>query len=294
MIEFKNIAKSFNGKHVLSGVTFAAHDSRVTGFVGANGAGKSTTLKIFAGIIQPDSGIAEFSAPPSKSEGRQSLGIFLGPNMLPSRMIGADYISYICVLRDASLTDGAKWLNFFGLEQASKLRISSYSLGMRQRLALAAALIGDPHNIVLDEPLNGLDIEGVKLIRDLLLQMARDGHCILLSSHLLSELELVAQDIAIISMGEIVSYGSLNALRDVNYKICEVETSQQQKLIQLLQSNTIAFHKHNNKIIVEGLAIRDLTQLIFTANIEIDSISKSQRSIEQMYLDNVKGAANAK
>lgn len=283
------ISKKFGNNEVLHELSFQAHDGRITGFVGANGAGKTTALKILAGLIQPDRGSTRIGSLSNEGHTDSSIGFFLGADMLPLRMTGTGYISYICTLKEIEKSEGIRWLNHFSLDTAAKHRISQYSLGMRQRLALASAFLGEPKNIVLDEPLNGLDIEGVKLVRDLLCDFSKKGHCILLSSHLLSELELVANDIVLIAEGDIVSSGTLNTLRKVNHNVCEIVTSQQEQLVNILSSENTNFHVDKGTVKVEGLSIKDLMGILITNDIDVLSISKSQRSIEQLYLDKVKG-----
>jgi ABC-2 type transport system ATP-binding protein len=215
MITIDRLTKKYGTTLAVDDVSFTAEAGRVTGFLGPNGAGKSTTLRIMVGLTRPDSGSATVS-------GRRYVDL---PN--PGREVG--------VLLDASaqhagrtgreiLTLAQKYMGLPGsrveemLETVSltpteaSRRVGDYSLGMRQRLGIATALIGDPQVLVLDEPANGLDPAGIRWMRDLLRGYADRGGTVLLSSHLLHEIEVIADDIVMIGLGRIVSMGTKTEL----------------------------------------------------------------------------------
>jgi ABC-2 type transport system ATP-binding protein len=210
-IEINGISKRFGSVQAVSDLSFEVDAGRVTGFLGPNGAGKSTTLRILLGLVHSDSGAGTF-------DGRRFEQL---PH--PSAEVGA-------VLEDASFHPGRSGRNHLrvlaaagghpasrvdevldqvGLSGAAHRRVKGYSMGMRQRLAIAAALLGDPEVLILDEPANGLDPPGIRWMRDLLRSEAGRGRAVLVSSHLLSEVSQSVDDIVVISKGKLRASGSL-------------------------------------------------------------------------------------
>jgi ABC-2 type transport system ATP-binding protein len=215
MITVEALTKSYGRYTAVDDITFTARPGRVTGFLGPNGAGKSTTMRIMVGLTPPSSGTAtisgrrfadlpnpglevgvllDASAQHAGRTGREILSIAQRTMGLPARRVPE-------MLERVSLTN----------EEAGR-RVKNYSLGMRQRLGIATALIGDPEVLILDEPANGLDPGGIRWMRDLLRDYANRGGTVLLSSHLLHEIEVIADDIVVIGNGRIVAQGTKSTL----------------------------------------------------------------------------------
>ncbi len=211
MITIDSLTRRYGGFTAVDDVTFTARAGRVTGFLGPNGAGKSTTMRIMVGLTPPTSGTAEilgrrFAELPNP--GRE-VGVLLDASAqhagrtgreiltIAQRTMGLPKESVESTLARVSLTD----------EEADR-RVRNYSLGMRQRLGIGTALIGEPEVLILDEPANGLDPAGIRWMRDLLRRFADDGGTVLLSSHLLHEIEVIADDLVVIGQGRIVAQGS--------------------------------------------------------------------------------------
>ncbi|WP_231953024.1 ABC transporter ATP-binding protein [Actinomyces denticolens] len=196
---------------VLHHVSFTAASGKVTGFVGPNGSGKSSTLRILLGLDRPNSGATSIGGMNYRSYRHplRIVGSMLdGPGANPMRSARA-HLSWVATSNKIPVRRVSEVLEQVGLAGAEKQRIGTYSLGMGQRLGLAVALLGDPEYLVLDEPVNGLDPEGVRWMRDLLKEHADMGGTVLLSSHLMSELAEIADDIVVISQGRITAAGSL-------------------------------------------------------------------------------------
>lgn len=210
-IAVHQLVKDYGGRRVLDRVSFQIRSGAVTGFIGPNGAGKTTTLSILLGLQRASSGEAlVFGQPygrltrPAKLVGAALDGMGLSP--LRS---GRSHLRCFAPLCDASPSRVEALLGLVGLEDAGERRIAHYSNGMKQRLCLATALLGDPALLVLDEPLNGLDPAGVAWLRDFLREFADRGGTVLLSSHLLGELELLADDVVLIDQGTVRFSGPL-------------------------------------------------------------------------------------
>jgi ABC-2 type transport system ATP-binding protein len=211
MITIQSLTKSYNGFTAVDDVSFTARPGRVTGFLGPNGAGKSTTMRVMVGLTPPTSGSVTISGRrfgDLPNPGRE-VGVLLDASAQHAGRTGREILTIAqrtmgipagrveAMLHRVSLTDA----------EAAR-RVRHYSLGMRQRLGIAAALIGDPEVLVLDEPANGLDPAGIRWMRDLLRDFAADGGTVLLSSHLLHEIETIADDIVVIGNGRIVASGT--------------------------------------------------------------------------------------
>jgi ABC-2 type transport system ATP-binding protein len=211
MITIDSLSKRYGANTVVDNITFTAHAGRVTGFLGPNGAGKSTSMRMMVGLTSPTSGTTtirgrRFADLPSPG---LEVGVMLDASAQHAGRTGRE------ILTIAQWTMGlpgrrvTEMLDLVSLsESEANRRVGNYSLGMRQRLGLATALIGDPAVLILDEPANGLDPAGIRWMRDLLRGHADRGGTVLLSSHLLSEIEIIADDIVMIGNGRIVSQGS--------------------------------------------------------------------------------------
>jgi len=215
MIESQNLTKSFGGRTVVNDVSFRVEPGTVTGFLGANGAGKTTTLRMLSGLSEPDSGQAVVLGGRYRdlaNPGRR-VGILLDAAAQHDGRRGREALIVSAQMMgvDPRRVDGL--LDLVGLDRsAARKRVRHYSLGMRQRLGLAHALLGDPQVLILDEPANGLDPPGMRWMRELLRDFADRGGSVLLSSHLLHEVEALADRLVIIDVGRIVAEGSLAEL----------------------------------------------------------------------------------
>ncbi|MGW6033215.1 ABC transporter ATP-binding protein [Gordonia terrae] len=215
MITVKNLTKRYGDYVAVDDVSFTCRPGQVTGFLGPNGAGKSTTMRIIAGLTPPTSGVAQLYGVDYRTipNPATQVGILLDASAQHAGRTGAE------VLRLSAMTMGIgrdrvdEMLELVSLtpEEAGR-RVRNYSLGMRQRLGIAAALLGDPKILILDEPANGLDPAGIHWMRTLLRGYADRGGTVLLSSHLLHEIEIVADDIVVIGQGRIVAQGTKDEL----------------------------------------------------------------------------------
>ena len=215
MIEINGLTRRF-GAAGISDVSFTCRPGSVTGFLGPNGAGKTTTMRLLCGLDRPDAGTATVDGRPYArlpQPGRR-VGVMLDPGAMHRGRTGRETLALAAAVLGVGRGRVSRVLELTGLDAtASAKRVSQYSLGMRQRLALGIALLGDPGVLVLDEPANGLDPQGVRWIRRLLREHADRGGTVLLSSHLLREVEAVADHLVIINAGRIVADGSPEQLR---------------------------------------------------------------------------------
>jgi ABC-2 type transport system ATP-binding protein len=215
MIEISGLTRRF-GAAGISDVSFACRPGSVTGFLGPNGAGKTTTMRLLCGLDRPDAGTATIDGHPYArlpQPGRR-VGVMLDPGAMHRGRTGRETLALAAAVLGLDRGRVSHVLELTGLDAAAAAKgVGQYSLGMRQRLALGIALLGDPAVLVLDEPANGLDPQGVRWIRRLLREHADRGGTVLLSSHLLREVEAVADHLVIINAGRIVADGSPEQLR---------------------------------------------------------------------------------
>jgi ABC-2 type transport system ATP-binding protein len=211
MIKVDGLTKTYGGFTAVNDVSFVAEPGRVTGFLGPNGAGKSTTMRMMTGLTVPTKGKAtigghDYHAIPNPG---RFVGVLLDASAQHAGRTGREILTLGAMTMGLPLTRVDEMLELVSLTQGeAKRRVGNYSLGMRQRLGIAHALLGDPHILILDEPANGLDPAGIHWMRGLLRDYAQRGGTVLLSSHLLHEVEMIADDMVVIGNGRIVAQGT--------------------------------------------------------------------------------------
>ena len=206
MIVIDSLTKRFGSRKALNRVSFTARDGRVTGFVGPKGAGKSTTLRIALGLVRPDAGKALFDGQPfvRLSSPMRTAGAVLNPRNAHPACKAKDHLLALAAVNGIDQRRVNQVLEMVGLQSVANRSTGSFSLGMSRRLSLAAALLGDPHNMVLDDPLEGLDPEEVERVRDIWRSLASQGKAVLLSFRKINELAEIADDLVIIAKGRIL------------------------------------------------------------------------------------------
>ncbi|MEF2968644.1 ATP-binding cassette domain-containing protein [Paenibacillus sp. M1] len=211
MLEINNLVKHRGTHEILSGISFKARPGRVTGFLGPNGAGKSSTLRILLGLDRATSGSVLINGKPfaELQHPLATVGAALDGSGAHRKRTGRAHLRWIARAAGLSRSRVEEVLEIVGLTDAAGQRVEKYSLGMGKRLGMAAALLGDPEILVLDEPVNGLDPEGIRFIRTFLRERAESGNTVLLSSHLMGELAETVDDVVIIKHGKIVADGTL-------------------------------------------------------------------------------------
>jgi ABC-2 type transport system ATP-binding protein len=215
-IVVSGLTKRFGRVTAVDGLSFTAEPGLVTGFLGPNGAGKTTTLRMLAGLVTPDAGTATISGraySAMASPGREAGVVLEAAGFHPART-GREHLRVYCTACGYLLGRADDVLELCGLAEAGRRKVRGYSLGMRQRLALATALLGDPAVLILDEPANGLDPEGIAWLRGLLRDYARSGRTVLYSSHVLPEVEQLAGQVVIMHRGRLVHRGPLAEIAD--------------------------------------------------------------------------------
>ena len=292
-IEINGLSKTFGRVRAVSDLTFTAEPGRVTGFLGPNGSGKTTTLAMTLGLVRPDSGSATIGGTPYAQLERPALtvGASLSASFHPAHTGRA----HLDIMRRAiGVPKGQvdEKLGIVGLADAADRKTGGYSLGMRQRLALAGALLGDPDVLMLDEPINGLDPEGIRWIRVMLRHLASEGKTVLLSSHLLSEVQQTVDDVIVIRRGELAYAGTLSDLqRGDGERAVLVSADDQVTLARALEEAGAEVRGMRGETMrVLGLEPAEVGVVALRAEIPLSHLSVEQSELEQSFLELVEGA----
>ena len=287
MIEVSELTKRYRKVLAVDRLTFRAMPGRVTGFLGSNGAGKTTTLKMIAGLVKPTSGAASVNGASYKSltEPAKHVGVVLESTVAhPARsakanmMIGAASIG-------AAYGRISELLELVGLSEHASRKAGAYSLGMRQRLALAMALLGDPSVLILDEPGNGLDPQGIAWLRNFLKWLAAQGKTVLVSSHQLSEMSQLADDVVIIAAGHEVASGPLDQIiQGIGSVEIRFRTPEPERMIQVMQAAGGRAQLNSVGMVdVSGLPVEQVGALVAQNQIIVYEMVAS-RGLEEAFL----------
>jgi ABC-2 type transport system ATP-binding protein len=287
-VEIRGLTKAFGTVRAVTDLSFTVEPGTVTGFLGPNGSGKTTTLRMLLGLIRPDAGTATFNGTPYAALGRplRTVGAVLETAFHPART-GRNHLRVYCRAARLPVSRADEVLGQVGLTEAGDRRAGGYSLGMRQRLALATALLGDPAVLVLDEPANGLDPEGIQWLRGFLRHLAQEqGRTVLVSSHLLSEMEQTADRVVIVGAGRLVREGTIADLRagaDGAGTVL-VRSPEAARLAQLLHGAGIRTgNVDGDALTVVGQTTAAVGRTAFRAGIELHELRAHSSDLEEIY-----------
>ena len=288
IVRAESLTKRFGEVSAVTDLSFALEAGTITGFLGPNGAGKTTTLRMLLGLAKPNTGSASIFGRPYSQLAQPALrvgAVLEATDFHPGRS-GRDHLRTLS--RAARLPDSRvdEVLRLVELDRAAHRRVKGYSLGMRQRLGLAAALLGDPELLILDEPANGLDPEGVRWLRDFLRAFAADKKTVLISSHVLAEVAQTVDQILIINRGKLVVETSLEQLTARVGGSVRVRTPERSKLQQALVRERIETTTVNDRgLLVHGVDSEKVGDLAFAAGIPIHELVAEGSSLEDIFLE---------
>lgn len=298
MIESHGLTKRLGGRTIVSDITFACRPGTVTGFLGPNGAGKTTTMRMLCGLSNPDGGHSEvlgMSYRKLPNPGRR-VGILLDASAQHAGRRGEEVLSLAAMTIGADAGKVPELLDRVGLpKRAARQRVKAYSLGMRQRLGIASALIGDPEVLILDEPANGLDPEGMRWMRGLLRDFADRGGTVLLSSHLLHEVEAVADQLVIIGNGKIVAAGTREELlAGAGTLVRAAADHGDDRLARALTDAGLTVHAHPDGGFIVEAEPDDVGRAALAGGVALSRLGPSESAgLEQLFFDLTSGAADA-
>jgi ABC-2 type transport system ATP-binding protein len=291
VLEVRDLTKRFGSNVAVDGLSFKATPGRVLGFLGPNGAGKTTTLRTLLGLSLPTSGTATVAGRPYRDleDPVKIVGAVLeGPQFHPGRS-GRNHLRVLAA--GAGLPAGRvdEMLRLVELNGAGKRRVKGYSLGMRQRLSLAGALLGDPLALVLDEPANGLDPQGIRWLRDFLRAQATEGRTVLVSSHVLAEMAQTVDEVVVISRGRLVAQGSLDELTSGVEAPIWVRTPEPDRLRAALAAregtDVQAGDARPGWLAVRGASLEDVGTTAAENGIPVFELYRPRQSLEHVFLE---------
>ena len=287
MIEVRGLTKRYGEVLAVDDLTFAVRPGEVTGFLGPNGAGKSTTLRMVLGLDAASSGTATVGGRPYATQPAplKAVGALLDPGaVLPSRT-AYHHVLALAAGNGIPRSRVNEALAEVGLEKVSRRRAGTFSLGMRQRLGIAAALLGDPPVLIFDEPLNGLDPEGIVWIRSLMRKMAAEGRAVLMSSHLMTELERTADHLIVIGRGKLIADMTMKDFIEAHSRReVLVRTPQASELRSLLAGAVDVRVESDDSLIVTGLDAAEIGALASAGGMELHELSPRPVSLEQAFM----------
>jgi len=291
VLEFASLTKRFGAVSAVDGLSARVEPGRVTGFLGPNGAGKTTSLRMLLGLVRPTSGSATIGGRPFRDlpHPMQTVGAALEASSFHPGRSAAKHLT--ASAQAAGLPKGRvdDVLGLVGLSDVAGRRVGGFSLGMRQRLGLATALLGDPGVLVLDEPSNGLDPEGIRWMRSLLRTLAEEGRTVLISSHLLAEVQQTVDALLIISRGRLVFQGGIEDLADPDEYATVVDAPEREALMRLLDEHGIGYLVLRNGLTVRHAEPTDIGALAASAGIALSSLQRKGASLEEIFLELVSG-----
>ncbi|MEM9521386.1 MAG: ATP-binding cassette domain-containing protein [Actinomycetota bacterium] len=288
MIEVTNLTKRYGTFTAVDDLSFSIKPGIVTGFLGPNGSGKSTTMRMILGLDAPTSGTATVGGRPLSQHPAplSSLGFLLDAGAVHPTRSAYDHLRALAITNGISTARVDDVLDIVGLGEVGKRRSGGFSLGMGQRLGIAAALLGDPEVVMLDEPVNGLDPEGILWIRHLLQDLAKEGRTVFVSSHLMSEMELMAEHFVIIGQGQLIEDISIDELREMAAgEKTLVRSEQLDELVSLMRGDGVEIvSADRGSVSVRGLDAPEIGAIARDHNIALTSLIPEQRSLEDVFM----------
>ncbi len=287
-IEVNGLSKRFGKTLAVDDLSFSVEAGKIVGFLGPNGAGKTTTLRALLGLIQPTAGTATIQGRPYSDldDPTATVGAVLDGGMFHPGRSGRNHLRAIALAAGVATTRVDELLELVSLSDAANRRAGGYSLGMRQRLGLAAALLGDPRVLVLDEPANGLDPQGIRWLRDFLRSLAAEGRAILVSSHVLSEVAQTVDEVVVIHRGRSIEQapiGELLAGRGGGVRVAGPDVS---RLAELLRANGAEVSDgHDGAIVVADRSGEQVGALIAANGIHISELASAGQTLEEVFFE---------
>ncbi|WP_353828720.1 ABC transporter ATP-binding protein [Agromyces sp. SYSU T0242] len=284
-IEITGLTKRFGAVTAVDDLTFRVEPGHVTGFLGPNGAGKTTTLRALLGLVRPSSGTATFGGTAYRDlpDPARAVGAALDAAFHPGRT-ARNHLRVTATGAGIPARRVDEVLEQVGLTEFADRRVGGYSLGMRQRLSLATTLLGDPGVLVLDEPINGLDPEGIKWIRVFLQSLAREGRTVLVSSHLLSEVQQSVDEVVIISRGRLVRIGSLSSLELDASPRTVIDSPDRARLAAALDQAGLEYAEGRGGLIVSEPDAGVVGHAAFLGGVEVSSLHPLKSGLEESFL----------
>ena len=288
MISASGLTKQYGAVRAVDDLSFEAKPGAVTGFLGPNGAGKTTTMRMILGLDRPTAGHVTVNRGPYRrsSSPMREVGALIDPRALQTGRTARQHLRWLAEAGALSGSRVAEVLDEVELSHVADRRIAGFSLGMCQRLGLAAALLGDPDTLILDEPANGLDPAGIRWMRDLLRRMAAEGRTVFVSSHKLGEIQQTVDRVVVIDRGRLVIADDIDQLAAETQRV-RVRTPRKQELLRALREHGIAVDAPSpgaGDLVVTGVPAARIGDLAAERGIPLHELSRQEASLENVFL----------
>ena len=295
-IVVSDLTKRYKNVTAVDHLSFVVEPGRVTGFLGPNGAGKTTTLRMILNLVTPSSGSATISGLrySDAAEPLRLAGAILEASAAHKGRTARNHLRIVAAAAGIPTSRVDEMLELVGLTPAAKRKFRGYSLGMKQRLGIAQAMLGDPQVLILDEPANGLDPEGIRWMRGLLQGLAQQGRTVLVSSHLLSEMEVLADDVVIIAAGRLVTQGPVEQIVGSGSSAprTRVRTPNLQELVTAVRAAGATIQPNgNDSHVITGLDAPAVGRLALQAGVELHELVNERPDLEHVFLELTLGKA---
>uniref|UniRef100_A8M2P9 ABC transporter related n=1 Tax=Salinispora arenicola (strain CNS-205) TaxID=391037 RepID=A8M2P9_SALAI len=295
-IVVSRLTKVYGNVRAVNDLSFTVTPGRVTGFLGPNGAGKTTTLRMLLNLVTPTSGQATIGGQryADLTDPLRHVGAVLEASSAHRGRTGINHLRVICAAAGLPRSRADETLAHVGLAPAAGRKFKGYSLGMKQRLGIAAAMLGDPRVLILDEPANGLDPEGIRWMRGFLKSLATEGRTVLVSSHLLSEMQLLADDVVIIAAGRLVRQGPVDQVVGSMARSARVRvrTPQADTLRAALENLSATVDVDDQEaLLVGGVDAPTVGRAALAAGVELHELATERPDLEGVFLELTNGKA---
>jgi ABC-2 type transport system ATP-binding protein len=287
MIEARNLSKRYGTRSAVDDLSFTVSPGRVTGFLGQNGAGKTTTIRLLLGLARPDSGRASICGRPYRAwpDPLRTVGALLEARAVHGGRSARNHLLFLARTQGVSSRRVDEVMGLAGLADVAGKKAGSYSLGMGQRLGIAAALLGDPEVLILDEPVNGLDPDGILWIRNLMKKLAAEGRTVFVSSHLMNEMAVTAEHLIVIGAGRLLADCSITEfINRYSAPSVRVWTPAAGRLAQVLMAHGGQVRQAGDRLAVAGLPAPLIAELAASEQVIVHELTPERASLEEAFV----------
>lgn len=293
MIQLTNLTKKYADKTAVNNINLYVHPGVVTGFLGPNGAGKTTTMRMILGLATPTSGRVTVGGKPyaALEQPLSKIGAMLDASTIDVRLTPRQHLAILATVIGINKRRVDELLAFVGLQEVANKKISEFSFGMKQRIGIASALIGEPETVMMDEPFNGLDVQGIHWLRTLLKDLAKQGKAVLVSSHLLSEVQEIADRIIVLARGELIADMSMDEMQArSSSSYVQVQSDNISEMRKILIANGAQADMVEPEVLrIRKMNARHIGNLAFANGFRIYELVNHQPSLEQLFSELVEG-----